>query len=194
MTLLTSLLWIQKIDASTSLTGEPDMSSFSDNCTAPSQLVVSFRDADTTSTDNDSRVIHRVWKIEDLCGNYSEQTQNITVRPAINAPGNLEFNCPANIDTVIKHGGCNLLLVNIGTPTVVNHTTLDETKFEITNNAPSDNIYEVGETTVTWTITDSCGFSLTCDQIIKVSFQPCPVAIDNEQNWVEAASAGQRKT
>ena len=179
-----------EIDASTSITGEPAVSSFHDNCTAPGELVVSFHDLDTTGADNESRIIHRVWKVEDLCGRYSEQTQNITVRPAIDAPGNLEFTCPANIDTVIKHGGCNLLLVNIGTPTVVNHTTLDETKFVITNNAPSDNIYEVGETTVTWTITDSCGFSKTCDQIIKVSFQPCPVAIDNEQNRYPSVRLG----
>ena len=82
------------------------------------------------------------------------------------------------------------ILVNIGTPTVVNHTTLDETKFEITNNAPSDNIYEVGETTVTWTITDSCGFSLTCDQIIKVSFQPCPDAVDYEDTVYHSVRLG----
>ena len=60
----------------------------------------------------------------------------------------------------------------------------------ITNNAPADSIYEVGETTVTWTITDSCGFSITCDQTIKVSFQPCPDAVDYEDTIYHSVRLG----
>ncbi len=178
------------IEAPASITGEPDAASFSDNCTAPSQLVVTFVDADTTGADNERRVIHRVWRVTDLCGRYSEQTQNITVRPAISAAGNMDFICPANIDTVIRHGGCNLKLTYIGAPVVNNHTTLNDAEFVITNNAPVDSIYEVGETTVTWTITDSCGFSLTCDQVIKVSFQPCPDAVDFEDSVYHSVRLG----
>jgi uncharacterized protein (TIGR02145 family) len=179
-----------EIDASVSLTGEPDAASFSDNCTDPSQLVVTFHDADTIGADNERRVIHRVWRVTDLCDKYSEQTQNIYVRPAISAAGNMDFTCPANIDTVIRHGGCNLKLAYIGVPVVDNHTTLNDDEFVITNNAPADSIYEVGETTVTWTITDSCGFSLTCDQIIKVSFQPCPDAVDYEDTVYHSVRLG----
>ena len=179
-----------EIDASTTITGEPDAASLSDNCTAPAQLVVTFHDADTTGADNERRVIHRVWRVTDLCGRYSEQTQNITVRPAISAAGNMDFTCPADIDTVIRHGGCNLKLKYIGVPVVVNHTTLNDAEFVITNNVPADSIYEVGETVVTWTITDSCGFSISCDQTVKVSFQPCPDAVDFEDTVYHSVRLG----
>ena len=166
-----------EIDAPTSVTGVPDISTFSDNCTAPNQLVVTFADADTTGTDLDRRVIHRVWRVTDLCGRYTEHTQNITIRPAI-SDVNSTFTCPADIDTVIRHGGCNLKLTDIGMPTFTTTTVLNPAEMVITNNVPSDSIYEVTETIVTWTITDSCGFTMSCNQKIKVSFQDCPDAVD----------------
>jgi len=178
-----------EIDASTTLTGAPDPANITDNCTPTSQLIVSFTDVDTTGTDNDRRVIHRVWKVTDLCGRYSEQTQNITVCPAINN-SNSTFSCPPDIDTIIKNGGCQLTLQNIGTPTFSTNTVLNPNEMTISNNAPTDHVFNVGETTITWTVTDSCGFSITCDQIIKVSFQTCPDAVDFEGNSYPSVRLG----
>ena len=176
-----------EIDASTSATGTPNQDSFSDNCSAPTQLTISYHDTDTTGTDNDRRVIHRVWRLTDKCGNYSEQTQNITIRPSINSENSV-FNSPANIDTLVY--GCNITLVSLGTPTFTTSTGYDLSDLIITNNAPADNIFEMGETIVTWTITDSCGFSMTSDQIINVSHHTCPDAVDFEGNHYPSIRLG----
>ena len=105
-------------------------------------------------------------------------------------PANSELVCPANIDTVIKHGGCNLLLTNIGTPTFTTTTGLPSYEIAITNNAPADNVYPVGETTVRWVAKSLCGDSVVCDQIIKVSFQACPDAVDIEGNSYPSVRLG----
>jgi uncharacterized protein (TIGR02145 family) len=178
---------VGEIDASTSATGTPNQDSFSDNCSAPTQLTISYHDTDTTGTDNDRRVIHRVWRLTDKCGNYSEQTQNITIRPSINSENSV-FNSPANIDTLVY--GCNITLVSLGTPTFTTSTGYDLSDLIITNNAPADNIFEMGETIVTWTITDSCGFSMTSDQIINVSHHTCPDAVDFEGNHYPSIRLG----
>ena len=39
----------------------------------------------------------------------------------------------------------------------------------LTNDAPADNFYEVGSTTVTWTVIDENGNSATCEQIVTVT-------------------------
>lgn len=178
------------INASTIVTGEP--SNLSDNCT-PSTLIEirPFRDIDTTGTDMQKRVIHREWVVRDQCGNDSVQVQNITILPAMTDANSL-IKCPTNIDTVIKHGGCNLLIVDIGTP-VFTTDILDFAPGQvvISNDAPTDHIYEVGTTTVTWTATDTvCNFSISCTQIIKVSFQACPDAVDIEGNSYPSVRLG----
>lgn len=179
-----------KIQASVSLAGEP--SDLADNCTPSSMLEVRpFRDIDTTGTDLQKRVIHREWTVRDQCGNDSVQVQSITVLPALSDANSL-LKCPADMDTVIRHGGCNLLLVDIGTPVfTTNITDFAPGQVVITNDAPADHIYEVGTTTVTWTATDTvCGFSVSCSQTIKVSFQDCPVAEDNEHNRYPSVRLG----
>ena len=112
----------------------------------------------------------------DALGFTATTTFSIVERPLITA--STQFDCPANIDTVIKNGGCNLTLVDIGTPNFVAPAGMDMADVTIYNNAPAGNLYEVGETTVTWVAKGMCGDSVTCEQIIKVSFSTCPDAVD----------------
>ena len=116
--------------------------------------------------------------VTDGLGTTATTTFTIATEPAINA-SNSTFTCPANIDTVIKHGGCNLKLA-LGTSVFTTTSGVDLSEIVISNNAPADSIFQAEELTVTWTATDHCGNTLTCDQTVKVSFQTCPDAVDFE--------------
>ncbi|MBP5664610.1 MAG: fibrobacter succinogenes major paralogous domain-containing protein, partial [Bacteroidales bacterium] len=116
--------------------------------------------------------------VSDGLGTTATATFTIATEPAINA-SNSTFTCPANIDTVIRHGGCNLKLA-LGEPVFTTTSGVDLADIVISNNAPADSIFQAEELTVTWTATDHCGNTLTCDQTVKVSFQTCPDAVDFE--------------
>jgi len=115
--------------------------------------------------------------VTDGLGTTATTTFVIATEPAINA-GNSTFTCPANIDTVLS-GGCNIKLA-LGEPLFNTTSGVDLSEIIISNNAPADSIFQAEELTVTWTATDHCGNTLTCDQIVKVSFQTCPDAVDFE--------------
>ena len=112
----------------------------------------------------------------DALGYTATATFSIVERPLITSA--VQFDCPADIDTLIAHGGCNLVLTDLGTPNFVAPAGLDMADVTIYNDAPADHIFEVGETTVTWVVKGLCGDSLTCEQHVKVSFPTCPDAVD----------------
>ena len=113
----------------------------------------------------------------------------IAIEPAISAD-NSTFTSPLNIDSVIGNGGCHLVLVEIGTPVFTTTTGIPMSEITISNNAPTDNAYPVGETVVTWTATDHCGNTLSCEQTVTVSFQTCPDAVDFEGNHYPSVRLG----
>jgi|GEM_PF-5426704 len=76
-------------------------------------------------------------------------------------PCSLTITCPPNITAIADPVTCEITNVALGTPTVSGCP--NET---ITNNAPT--VYELGETTVTWTITNSNGDLETCTQTVIV--------------------------
>lgn len=76
------------------------------------------------------------------------------------------ISCPANVTVNIDAGQCTASGVGLGVP-----TTTDNCAGEIaSNDAPT--IFPLGDTTVTWTATDTAGNTATCTQIVTV--------IDNE--------------
>jgi gliding motility-associated-like protein len=97
-----------------------------------------------------------IWTVYDALGNSTTAIQTITVvdgtAPQIVAPGNV---------TVASNINCEASGVFIGTA-----TGTDNCDFTITNNAP--NIFPLGTTTVTWTITDAGGNITTATQTVTV--------------------------
>jgi|GEM_PF-6074791 len=126
--------------------------------------------------------------ITDALGLTATATFTIVERPVITPT--TTFDCPDDIDTLIKYSGCNLTIVDIGTPNFVAPTGMDMADVTIYNNAPADNVYEVGETIVKWVAKGMCGDSVTCDQIIKVGFMDCPNAVDYENNSYPSVRIG----
>jgi len=67
-------------------------------------------------------------------------------------------------------GDCFASGVFLGQPTVSENCEVDT----VTNNAPAD--FDLGETIVTWTVTDVGGNSATCEQLVTVVDVELPVA------------------
>ncbi len=76
--------------------------------------------------------------------------------------------CPADmLDVHVDEGACFATITDLGTPFVSdNHTPVDD--LLISNNAPVNQQYPVGETIVTWMAQDAAGNSNTCIQTILV--------------------------
>ena len=133
-----------------------------DNCTSPVTLTNNapasglFPVGVTTVT----------WTATDASGNSSTRTQTVTVtstassviQPLAPITANAGANCTA--------------IVVLNAPVVSNSCNAPVT---LTNNAPTGNIYPLGNTTVTWTATDASGVSSTITQLITVVDVTAPV-------------------
>ena len=105
------------------------------------------------------------WTVTDAAGNSVTATQLVTVEdnqdPTITAPANLSVN--ADLDM------CSATNVVLGLPTIADNCGLPIA----TNNAPS--VYPIGNTLVTWTVTDAAGNSVTATQLVTVVDDQLPV-------------------
>ncbi|MDP3667621.1 MAG: HYR domain-containing protein, partial [Sediminibacterium sp.] len=110
------------------------------------------------------------WTVTDIHGNQSTATQIITVTdnevPTITAPVNISVNNTAGICEATVALGTPVTGDNCGVASVVNDH--------------ASNVYPVGTTTVTWTVTDIHGNTNTTTQLVTVT--------DNEQPTISIAA------
>jgi hypothetical protein len=104
--------------------------------------------------------------VEDENGNISTCTAVITVQDQV-APSIL---CPADVTVSTDAGLCTASGVLLGSPVTADNCGVDM----VSNDAPST--FPVGNTTVTWTVTDVHGNSATCTQLVTVTDDEAPVA------------------
>ncbi|MFZ1618017.1 MAG: HYR domain-containing protein [Flavobacteriales bacterium] len=104
--------------------------------------------------------------VTDNSGNSSTCTATVTVQDLI-AP---TITCPANVSTT-TNTGCTATGIALGTPSIADNCTGST----ISNNAPA--AFPIGNTTVTWTVTDPSGNSATCTQTVTVTDNVPPVAV-----------------
>ena len=99
------------------------------------------------------------WTVTDNTGNTATATQKVTVSdntdPTITAP--------ADVAAEANSGNCTATSVAIGTPDTNDNCGVDT----VSNNAPAD--FPLGETIVTWTVTDNTGNTATATQKVTVS-------------------------
>ena len=125
------------------------------------------------SVTNDAPAIYPIgtttvtWTVTDGSGNVATATQLVTVTDQT-AP---TAYAPANV-TVSSNANCEATGVQLGTPIATDNCT---NNLVVTNNAPS--IYPLGNTTVTWTITDAAGNVTTVDQTVTVVDETAPVVL-----------------
>ena len=109
------------------------------------------------------------WTITDASGNVFTCTQNVVVTDT-QAP---TLTCPANVEDLITNGGCDLVSSNIGDPVYNDNCGIESLTWEMTgatvNTSPATGInnvktesFNVGVTTVTYTITDVNALTNTC--------------------------------
>lgn len=138
--------------------GNTGFASATDNCTLSPDI--DFDDATTPGACPQEYTITRTWSATDACGNVSTCVQTITVddstAPVITCPANVTIECdessaPGNTGSATAVDNCDT------TPTVDFNDT--------TSPGACPQEYTI---TRTWTATDDCGNSSTCEQIIFV--------------------------
>jgi hypothetical protein len=117
------------------------------------------------------------WTAIDNTGNSSTCTMTITVEDNENPT----ITCPAPVSVNNNSGSCGANGVTLGTPITADNCSVAS----VVNNAPAS--FPIGNTTVTWTITDDAGNTATCNQTITVTDNedptiacPSDVAVNND--------------
>ena len=93
----------------------------------------------------------------DAAGNTSSASFTVTV----NDTQNPTITAPVAV-TVSANASCNAFGVTLGTPTTADNCGVAS----VTNNAPGT--FPLGNTTVTWTVTDNAGNTATATQVVTV--------------------------
>jgi uncharacterized repeat protein (TIGR01451 family) len=142
----------------------------SDNCAVASLT----NDAPATFPKGTTTV---TWTVTDASGNTASDTQTVTVNdtenPVITAPANLIVNVDA--------GQCAATGVNLGTPDAADNCP----GFTVSNDAPTT--FPVGDTAVTWTVTDTSGNTATASQTVTVVDNIAPTIVCPANITVDAA-------
>ena len=107
------------------------------------------------------------WTVTDGSGNTATCQQTVTVTDT-QLP---TITCPATVNVTADAGLCTATGVVLGTPVTGDNCSV----FSVTNNAVEP--YSLGNTTVTWTVTDGSGNTATCQQTVTVADTEDPVII-----------------
>ncbi|MGB5418956.1 gliding motility-associated C-terminal domain-containing protein, partial [Algibacter sp.] len=136
-----------------------------DNCsttTVTNDAPRSFPIGDTTVT----------WTVTDTAGNTATCTQTVTVEDNENPTF---ITCAADVSVNVDINSCETIASNatLGAPTTNDNCSV----VTVTNDAPTS--FPIGETTVTWTVTDGSGNTATCTQIVTVTDDIDPIFVES---------------
>ncbi|RBP32232.1 HYR domain-containing protein, partial [Oceanihabitans sediminis] len=98
------------------------------------------------------------WTVTDNAGLTATCTQTVTVNDT--TPPTIT--CPADL-VISADTSCEATSVALGTPTIADNCGVAS----VTNDAPAT--FPLGETTVTWIVTDNAGLTATCTQTVTVN-------------------------
>jgi len=127
-----------------------------------------------TLADDGEHTYKASFRVVDAKGCEAFDTLVFVTSPYINN-SNTTLKCPSDTEVVLAYGRCDTVLA-IGTPVLT--TSLAGMPIVVTNDAPAGNRFPEGSTTVTWTATDTCGFTVTCTQAVVVNYPPCGAGHD----------------
>jgi gliding motility-associated-like protein len=107
------------------------------------------------------------WTVTDGSGNTATSTQTVTVVDAVLPT----IVAPAAINVNTNSTSCTATNVPLGFPVAIDNCSVAS----VTNNAPV--AFPLGNTTVTWTVTDGSGSTATATQVVTVRDASAPVVI-----------------
>ncbi|HCY43046.1 MAG TPA: hypothetical protein DHV48_17205, partial [Prolixibacteraceae bacterium] len=163
-----------------------------DNCSTPAitnNAPVQYPAGTTTVT----------WTATDACGNTSTCTQTVTVTDS--QPPTIT--CPANVSAIATAPDCFVPAIVVGNPVYSDNCdvallTLTWTKTGATTASGSglvnNTTFNVGVTTVTYTVTDASGNSASCSFTVTVNDQVPPTVITCPPSITQSADAGECDT
>ena len=131
-----------------------------DNCTVASVT----NDAPSTYPLGNTTV---TWTVTDAAGLTATCTQMVTVMDTENPT----ITCPIDVTVSADAGICDASAVVLGTPVTADNCTIAS----VTNDAPLT--FPLGNTTVTWTVTDDAGNMATCTQVVTVEDTEAPMIV-----------------
>ncbi len=108
-------------------------------------------------------VVTRVYQIADASGNTATCSQTITIDDE-EAP---TFTCGANLTVNVDAGLCTSM-VTIAVPSPTDNCGVTDLTNDFNNQGDASGMYPLGNTTVTWTATDGCGNTTTCEIMVTV--------------------------
>ena len=110
------------------------------------------------------------WHVSDIYGNESACIMTVTVE----TPGAPEIVCPNDITSGNDPGACG---AEISVPTVFleNPCSIVSVTNDYKGTNDASTFYSVGETIVTWLVTDITGYSSMCQTTISVSDDEAPI-------------------
>ncbi|MBC8005862.1 MAG: tandem-95 repeat protein, partial [Verrucomicrobia bacterium] len=138
--------------------------SVSDACTAKTALSISSSDVLTGTM---PKVVTRTYTITDANDNSTNFSQTIllvdTQKPTII--------CPEDKNIMVDSGKCTASGLILGTPVTSDNCSIAS----VNNDAPE--VFAIGSTKISWTVTDASGNITTCSQMVNV--KGLPVAVDD---------------
>jgi hypothetical protein len=152
-----------------------------DNCAGP-VTITHISDVISNQTCPNRFTLTRTYRATDVCGNFAECTQIITVNDQT-AP---VITCPSNITVTTPFGSCTAV-VNFTVTATDNCGAVS-----VVSVPASGSAFPIGTTTVTSTATDACGNTATCTFTITVLDGQLPVITAQPQN--RTVCAGQNAT
>ena len=108
------------------------------------------------------------WTASDTAGNITTVTQRVTFSDNTDPTLVLQGDVVVNADT----GSCFASGIDLGTVIVNDDCGVDS----YGNNAPIGNVFPIGVTSVTWTVTDTFGNAISAVQLVTVNDVEAPVA------------------
>ncbi len=146
----------------------------SDNCADTEDITISESDATAAGSCPQESVITRTWTATDECGNSNSCDQTITIEdteaPTITCPDDVTIECDES--SASSATGIATATDNCADTEDI---TISESDATVAGSCPQESVI-----TRTWTATDECGNSNSCDQTITIvdTTAPTPVCQD----------------
>lgn len=181
-------------DASVSITGEPDPTTYSDNCTSnTSDFVMTFVNRDTLPTsDLATRILTREWTLTDLCNNSTTKEQKIYINPTVvmDTPADQiicdgENIAPVTFSTTVTDGTMNYAWTSSNTTTITGLAAAGNGNIPATTLVNTQATAQTTTITVTPTYTNNGKDCVGEPVTFTITVKPSATGMDNLTAYIK---------